>query len=150
MFIRANYSEFAKIDQTLGDPAAGGKVILLAESGSKEGGSLVGYGLARFLSNYAHEKTAFIDHTSTPFDDSSKYADRGGTQPTILNWDQVVSSENGLGAAVAISKLRQEFAYVVIAAGAVKDTTDLLRLSGIVSAALFIVEAAKTRRSAAR
>jgi uncharacterized protein involved in exopolysaccharide biosynthesis len=144
-FIRSNYAEFARIYQILRAPSAEGKIILLAESGTREGGSLVGYSLAKFLSSYAHEKTAFIDHTP-----NSLTANPGVNQPAILDWHQVTGPENGLDAADALSKLRPDYQYIVVSTGAVKDTTDLLRLSGIVTIALFIVEAAGTRRATAR
>jgi hypothetical protein len=143
--IRANYAEFARIYQIVRSPSTEGKIILLAESGPREGGSLVGYGLAKFLSSYAHEKTAFIDHTP-----NSVTANLGNNQPAILDWHQVTGPENGLDAADALAKLRPDYHYIVVSMGAVKDTTDLLRLSGIVTVALFIVEAARTRRATAR
>jgi uncharacterized protein involved in exopolysaccharide biosynthesis len=149
VFVRSNYAEFSRIYQALSEPGPSGKVILVAESGPKEGCSLIGYGLASFLATYACQRTAFVDKTPNPLSDAPRYGERPGSQAAVIPWDQMAGGEMKLDAEPAISKLRQEFAYVVVAAGAVKDATALLRLSPVVSAVLFIVEANKTRRATA-
>jgi hypothetical protein len=49
-----------------------------------------------------------------------------------------------------LSKLRHDFANIVVASGAVRNATDLLALSDIVSTTLLIVEVGKTRRASAQ
>ncbi len=74
-------------------------------------------------------------------------------ESAVLAWpgaEQGAAYDNGSDAASVLSKLKTEFSYVVVAVGAAKDATDLLTISGIVSAVLFVVEAGKTRRWAAR
>ena len=156
-FTKENHREFARIYQLLRVHSTEGKIILITEANSGEGASLIGYGLARFLSRYAREKTAFVDRTNQPLNQSSALS--GGisvNEPGLVPWPAVggtgpdVFGETEADAVPVLMKLRQEFAYVVVAAGAVKDATDLLMISGIVSAALFIIEAGKTRRASAR
>ena len=155
-FTKENHREFARIYQLVRAQSAEGKIILITEANSGEGASLLGYGLARFLSRYAHEKTAFIDRTNKPLHQSAHLS--GGisiNEPGLVPWPAAgagpdVFNEPEVDAISVLMKLRQEFAYVVVSAGAVKDATDLLMISGIVSAAFFIVEAGKTRRASAR
>ena len=149
LFTRENRAQFARIYHTIRGGAPGGKVILVAESNAKEGASLVGYGLARFLSHNAYEKTAFIDCTANSIDgilpDGSPNQLALRTLPDPEH--AVVKREDET--ALMIGKLRQEFAYIVIACGAVREATELLALSGIVAATFLIVEAEKTRRATA-
>jgi hypothetical protein len=151
LFTRENRAQFARIYQTVRGGAPGGKVILVAESNSKEGASLVGYGLARFLSHNAHEKTAFIDCTANSIVESLILPDGSPNElalRTLPNPEHAVVKREG-DAASMIEKLREEFAYIVIASGAVREATELLALSGIVAATFLIVEAGKTRRATA-
>ncbi len=154
LFTLENQREFARIYQSMRDRGAEGKIILLAESNAKEGASLLGYGLARFLSLYAREKTIFIDGTTHPITESANLSHGpAANESAVLAWpgaEQGAAYDNGSDAASVLSKLKTEFSYVVVAVGAAKDATDLLTISGIVSAVLFVVEAGKTRRWAAR
>jgi hypothetical protein len=49
-----------------------------------------------------------------------------------------------------LTKLRQEYAYVVIAAGAVKDAVGLFPISGLVCCTFFVLEPGKSSRNSAR
>jgi uncharacterized protein involved in exopolysaccharide biosynthesis len=150
-FALQNRSEFAKVYQSLRASAPGSRVILLAETGSGEGASLIGYGLARFLSRDAREKTAFIDHTANSIIDSSDSREVMSSQMVLIR----KSSEDPAGKSIdgntiaGLSQLRQDFANIVVASGAVKNVTDVLAISDIVSTTLLIVEVGKTRRAAA-
>ncbi len=154
LFALENQREFARIYQAVREHRAEGKIILLAESNPKEGASLLGYGLARFLSLYAREKTTFIDGTAHPITESASVSDGGiADESAVLAWptaEQGAAYDRGSDAAAVLAKLRKEFAYVVVAAGPAKDATDLLTIGGIVSAVFFVVEAGKTRRWAAQ
>lgn len=152
-FTRENQQEYAKLYQSLRGTGPEGKLILFGQSRPQEGASLVGYGLARFLSHYAKEKTVFIDRTEHPLTASLSFSGADGDDPVILAWPTVEEGETGklrTDAVEFLSKLRQEYTFVVVSAGAVKDAADLLTISGMVSTAFFIVEADKTRRPAAR
>lgn len=150
MFTRENHRDFARIYQSVRANGSQGNIIVLAGSGAKEGGSLVGYGLALFLSRYAREKTVFVDRTLHPV--IKVTGDLDASAPTVLPWHGTDESttQNAAGILSTLSKLRQEFTYVVVAAGAVKDTTDLFAISEIASATFLIVDAGKTRLAAAR
>lgn len=147
-----NHREFAKIYQTVRQTGTGGKIILLAESGPKEGSSLVGYSLAKFIGQNAREKTGFIDLTTHAMVSPSASSNEAAGNPAILKWPggQDISNNGTDNTVSALSQMRNEFAFIVIAAGAVKEATDLLTISGIVSATFFIVESGKTRRESAR
>jgi polysaccharide biosynthesis protein PslE len=149
LFTRDHRQQFARIYQTIRSSGPKGKIVLLTESSSGEGASLLGYGFARFLSNNAGEKTAFIDCTEHTIVEplTVTAAPRNLTYHLSPSYDK---TDPGSTAITVISKLSEEFSYVVIAIGAVKDATDLLALSGLVSATFLIVEAGKTRRAAAR
>jgi len=152
-FVQQNQVEFARIYQSLRGQSQRGKVILIAESNPKEGASIIGYSLSRFLSRYASEKTAFIDRTTNPVIESLNGNDRDVNESAVLAWPATEASTNGgipSDAVPVLSKLRDEFAYVVVSTGAVKDATDLLQASGIVTAVFFVIEAGKTRSWAAR
>jgi uncharacterized protein involved in exopolysaccharide biosynthesis len=170
-FTEENQREFARIYQSLREVESGGKIILLTESRSREGGSLVGYGLARFLGMFAGQKTAFIDRTAQPLNTLNTGVDPG-TQQAAIEWPGVTPEErsgsgdsagklilaspslnekaNGVDLVSMLTKMRQEFDYIVLAVGPAKESSDLLVMSGIVSAVLFIVEAGKTRSATAR
>ncbi len=150
LFTRDHRHQFARIYQTVRSSGAGGKVILLTESSSGEGASLLGYGLARFLSHNAGEKAAFIDCTENTIAEPLSVTDGIASDLTLRLWPGEDKTDAESAALAVVSQLRQEFAYVVIAAGAVKDATELLALSSIAYATFLIVEAAKTRRAAAR
>jgi hypothetical protein len=49
-----------------------------------------------------------------------------------------------------LTKLRQEYAYVVIAAGAVKDAVGLFAISGVVCCTFLVLEPGKSSRYSAR
>jgi uncharacterized protein involved in exopolysaccharide biosynthesis len=149
LFTRDHRQQFARIYQTVRSSGPKGKIILLTESRSGEGASLLGYGLARFLTHNAGEKAAFIDCTEHTIVEplSVTAAPSNLTYRLSPSYDK---TDPGNAAVKVISKLSEEFTYVVIAIGAVKDATDLLALNGLVYATFLIVEAGKTRRAAAR
>ena len=153
-FIQQNQMEFVRIYQSLRGQGQRGKVILIAESNSKEGASLVGYCLSRFLSRYASEKTVFIDRTANPVIESLNEIRRDSNESAaVLPWPaSEPGTSNGVlnDAVPVLSKLRDEFAYVVVSTGAAKDAADLLQASGVVTATYFIIESGKTRSWAAR
>jgi uncharacterized protein involved in exopolysaccharide biosynthesis len=142
VFTTENQREFARIYQSVRKLGPDGKLILLAESEAKEGASLLGYGLALFLTRYAGERTAFIDRTTHPMEAPAAAGDehRG---VVFVNVEALMGKAGDLVS--KLSQLKQEFAYIVISAGGVKDTTDLLALSGVVSVTFLIVEAGTTR-----
>lgn len=175
-FVRENLREFAKLYQSLRGSEQDGRVILLAESASGEGSSLLGYGLAQFLSREAREKTAFLDRTAHGMEMRPADApggarnDRPGSTESstgLLTYVRAPLEEHGGqhggeharehagngsngGLIRAIEDLRRKFAYVVIADGPVKDATHLVEISNLVTSTLLILEAGKTRRAAAR
>jgi Mrp family chromosome partitioning ATPase len=151
MFARENQRHLARLYQLVRGNGSAGNIILLAGSGPKEGGSLVGYALAQFLTRYAHEKTVFVDCTRHPLV-RPEASDSDASIPTVLPWprDVETTSPDASDIRSTLTKLRQEFTYVVVAAGAVKDTTDLFPISELASSTFLIVDAGKTRRAAAR
>jgi polysaccharide biosynthesis protein PslE len=150
LFTRDHRHQFARLYQTVRASGVGGKVILLTESSSGEGASLLGYGLARFLSHNAGEKAAFIDCTNNSITEPLSVTGGSVSDLTLRLWPGDDKSNAESAALAVVSQLQQEFAYVVIAAGAVKEATELLALSSVAYATFLIVEAAKTRRAAAR
>jgi uncharacterized protein involved in exopolysaccharide biosynthesis len=150
LFTRDHRHQFARIYQAVRNSGVGGKVILLTESSSGEGASLLGYGLARFLSHNAGEKAAFIDCTENAIAQPLSVTDGLASDLTLRLWPGDDKTDTESAALAVVSQLRQEFAYVVIAAGAVKEATELLALSSVAYATFLVVEAAKTRRAAAR
>lgn len=162
-FAQENRGEFARLYQSLRGSGAGGQVILLAECNSGEGASLLGYCLARFLSRDARAKTAFIDRTAgamsavaTQSAAGSAGAGPGHPEPLLEMPASQANHANDAGHGAdgdfirLLESLREKFAYVVVAGGAVKEATDLLATSKLVSATLLILEAGATRRAAAR
>jgi hypothetical protein len=150
-FALQNRNEFAKVYQSLRASAPGSRVIMVTETSSGEGASLIGYGLARFLSRDARERTAFIDHTENSIIDSSGSGDAISSQMVLIrrsSEDLAAKSTDGNRIA-ALSQLREDFDNIVVASGAVKNATNVLSYSDIVSTTLLIVEVGKTRRAAA-
>jgi hypothetical protein len=105
------------------------------------------------------EKTVFIDQTEHSINESLSLGffrtDRppvlklsgdepDGTPPTApaLRWPAEPIAR--------LTKLRQEYAYVVIAAGAVKDAVGLFPISGLVCCTFFVLEPGKSSRNSAR
>jgi hypothetical protein len=151
-FALQNRSEFAKVYQSLRASAPGSRVILVTETSSGEGASLIGYGLARFLSRDAREKTAFIDHTENSIIDSPGSSDAISSQMVLIrrsSEDLTAKSTDG-NTIAALSQLREDFDNIVVASGAVKNATNVLAYSDVVSTTLLIVEVGKTRRAAAQ
>jgi uncharacterized protein involved in exopolysaccharide biosynthesis len=155
-FTTDNHREFARMYQSaqLSTHGAGrgGKVILVAEAAAGEGASLLGYGLARFLSRDAHERTAFLDCSANSIAEALSATDRAASEPSLLPWPSLKQGQAGVGkvALAALEEFRREFDYVVVAGGAVREATDLLTIGGIVASTFLIIEAGKTRRAAAR
>ena len=151
-FALRNRSEFAKVYQSLRASAPGRRVILLAETNSGEGASLIGYGLARFLSRDAGEKTAFIDRTANSIIDSLDSGEAVSDEMILIRKpsEELADKPTDGNTIAGLSKLRPDFANIVVASGAVRNATDLLALGDIVSTTLLIVEAGKTRRASAQ
>ena len=152
VFAREHRAEFARMYHSVRRGGPEGKVVLLTESSSGEGASLLGFGFASFLSLEAHEKAAFIDCTRHSILDCSNEGTGTAKDLALVAWPALkeVATSVRTDAASVLSKMRHEFTYIVIAGGAVKEATDLLAISAIVSATFLIVQAGSTRRVAAR
>ena len=147
-----NQSEFVKLYQFLKDRGDHGSVVLLAEADGKAGASLLGYSLATVVGRMSGEKTVFIDQTEHSINESLGFPpvlklsgdEPDGTPPTApaLRWPAEPIAR--------LTKLRQEYAYVVIAAGAVKDAVGLFPISGLVCCTFFVLEPGKSSQNSAR
>ena len=148
-FCRENQSEFAKLYQFLKCRGDEGSVVLLAEADGKEGASLLGYCLATVLGRISREKTVFIDQTEHSINESSLNFLRTDGPPVLK---LSVDEPDGTPAdpIATLTKLRQQYAYVVIAAGAVKDAVGLFALSGVVCCTFLVLEPGKSSRNSAR
>jgi hypothetical protein len=147
-FSRQSQSEFARIYQLLKDRGDQGAVVLLAESSGNQGASLLGYSLASFLERVSGKASVFIDQTEHSISESRGLLSTDGPPVRKLSGDQPDGAPGDAGARLA--KLREEYGYVVIAAGALKDAVDLLAISGAACTTFFIVEPGKSSREAAR
>jgi hypothetical protein len=143
---RENQSEFAKLYQFLKDRGDQGSVVLLAEADGKAGASLLGYSLATVLGRISREKTVFIDQTEHSINESLSLTDG----PPVLKLPGDEPDGTPADPIARLTKLRQEYAYVVIAAGAVKDAVGLFAISGAVCCTFFVLEPGKTSRNSAR
>jgi polysaccharide biosynthesis protein PslE len=149
-FCRENQSEFAKLYQFLKGRGEQGLVVLLAEADGKAGASLLGYSFATVLGRISGETTAFIDQTEHPINKSLASSPSETTGPPVLTLSGDEPDGGPAGAIAKLTKLRQEYAYVVIAAGAVKDAVGLFAISGVVCCTFFVVEPGKSSGSSAR
>jgi uncharacterized protein involved in exopolysaccharide biosynthesis len=147
-FSRQSQSEFARIYQLLKGRGDQGAVVLLAESSGNQGASLLGYSLASFLERVSGKASVFIDQTEHSISESRGLLSTDGPPVRKLSGDQPDGAPGDAGARLA--KLREEYGYVVIAAGALKDAVDLLAISGAACTTFFIVEPGKSSREAAR
>lgn len=145
-----NHTEFAKLYQFLKDRGDQGSVVLLAEADARAGASLLGHSLATVLERISRKKTVFIDQTEQSINESlSLSVFKTDWQPPVkLSGDE----PDGTPAdpVARLTKLRQEYAYVVIATGAVKDAVGLFAISGVVCCTFFVVEPGKSSRNSAR
>jgi len=145
---RKHQSEFAKLYQFLNDRGDQGLVVLLAEADGDASASLLGYSLATFLGRISREKTVFIDQTEHSIDESPSFLITGGPPVLRLSGDE---PDPTLADPVArLIELRQEYAYVVIAVGAVKDAVGLFKISRVVCCTFLVLEPGKSSRNSAR
>lgn len=149
LLTRQTEQEFARLFQAVRSDGPQGQLILLA-SMSGAGASVVGYQMSRFLSRRTGRKTGFVDCTSQPVDGVSP-ADTSSDKPVLLPWPALASNQQG-GEADTLSSIaswRQQFPYILIAANAVDIPVNLLSASHLVHSTFLLVEAGRTRRSAA-
>jgi hypothetical protein len=146
-FCRENQSEFAKLYQFLKDRGDQGSIVLLAEADGKAGASLLGYSLATALGRISRERTVFIDQTDHSINESSSLGTGG---PPVLKLSGDESDVTGADPIARLTKLRQEYGFVVIASGAVKDAVGLYAISGLVCCTFFVLEPGKSSRNSAR
>jgi uncharacterized protein involved in exopolysaccharide biosynthesis len=155
-FCKENQSEFAKIYQRtraralLKDFGDQGSVVLLAEADGKEGASLIGYSLATVLGRISREKTVFIDQTEHSINESFSLDCLRTDGPPVLKLSVDEPDGTPANPIARLTKLRQEYAYVVIAAGAVKDAVGLFAISGVVCCTFLVLEPGKSSRYSAR
>jgi uncharacterized protein involved in exopolysaccharide biosynthesis len=154
---RGNPTEFTKLYQFLKNRGDQGSVILLAEADGKAGASLLGYSLATVLGRISREKTVFIDQTEHSINESLSLSFFRTDGPTVLKLPGDTPADpiarlalRGAFARATLTKLCQEYAYVVIAAGAVKDAVGLFAISGVVCYTFFVLEPGKSSRNSAR
>src|SRR5271166_5744374 len=145
-----NQSEFAKLYQFLKDRGDQGSVVLLAEADAKAGASLLGYSLATVLGRISRKKTAFIDQTEHSITESISSSFSRTDRPPVLKLSGDEPDGTPGDPVARLTKLCQDYAYVVIAAGAVKDAVGLFAISGAVCCTFFVVEPGKSSRNSAR
>jgi len=145
-----NQSEFAKLYQFLRDRGDQGVVVLLAEADGKAGASLLGYSLATVVGRMSGEKTVFIDQTEHSINESLSLGFFRTDGPPVLKLSGDEPNGTPADPIARLTKLRQEYAYVVIAAGAVKDAVGLFPISGLVCCTFFVLEPGKSSRNSAR
>jgi hypothetical protein len=149
-FSRENESEFAKLYQLLKDRRDQGSVVLLAEADGKAGASLLGYSLAAVLGRISRERTVFIDQTEHPINESLSLGFFRTDGPLVLKLSGDEPDGTPADPIARLTKLRQEYAYVVIAAGPVKNAVGLFAISGVVCCTFLILEPGKSSRNSAR
>jgi hypothetical protein len=147
---RENQSEFAKLYQLLNDGEEQGSVVLLAEADAKAGASLIGFSLAKVLEHISRKKTLFIDQTEHSIYESLSLRSFGADGPPLLKLSGDEPDGTPADPVARLTKLREEYAYVVIAAGPVKNAAGLLAISGVVGCTFFIVEPGVSSRNSAR
>jgi uncharacterized protein involved in exopolysaccharide biosynthesis len=147
---RENQSEFAKIYQFLKDRGDQGSIVLLAEADRNAGASLLGYTLATVLGVISREKTVFIDQTEHSIYESLSLSSFRTDGPPVLKLSGDEPDGKPADSIARLTKLREEYAYVVIAAGPVKDAVGLFAISGVVCCTFFILEPGKSNRNSAR
>lgn len=155
-FSRENQSEFAKLYQRtrarafLKDCGEQGSVVLLVEASGKSGASLLGYSLAEVLKRISWEKTVFIDQTEHSINESLSLDFRRNGGPPVLTLSGDEPDATPADPIAKLTKLRQEYAFVVIAAGARKDAVGLLAISGLVCCTFLVLEPGKSSLNSAR
>ncbi len=147
-----NGKQFARIFQTAQVEASPRKVILIAESNSGEGATLVGYCLARFISMNTNKTVGLIDRTVHPIHAAQDHLiDNSSAMQTLMRTGDNDGSEHKLALlAEGFARIAQKYDYLIVAGGAVKDCPELLSIAGITLATFLIIEAGKTRQAAAR
>jgi uncharacterized protein involved in exopolysaccharide biosynthesis len=145
-----NQCEFAKLYQFLKDRGDQGLVVLLAEADGKAGASLLGYSLATVVGRISGEKTVFIDQTEHSINESLSLGFFRTDGPPVLKLSGHEPDGTPADPVARLTELRQEYAYVVIAAGAVKDAVGLFPISGLVCCTFFVLEPGKSSRNSAR
>ena len=143
-FEEQDHAEFARIYHAIRKRGPEGQVIVIAETNSGDGAGVIGFGLAKFISTHAREKTAFIDRTD------HQTSGMFGTDKAGAHLSVIARSESTDDALLLLNKLRQEYTSIVMASGAVKDATDLLAISGVAPVTFLVIEAGKTRQATAR
>lgn len=147
---RENKSEFARLYQFLKDRGDQGSVVLLTQANAGAGGSLLGYSLAKVLGRFSRKKTAFIDRTEHSIDESypaSFFKAKG--MPPVLKLPGDEPDGTPADPVAHLTRLREEYAYVVIATGAV-GTADLFAISGAACSTFLVLEPGKSNRNSAR
>jgi uncharacterized protein involved in exopolysaccharide biosynthesis len=150
-FAILNSKQFAKIFQaTQADPEPR-KVILITESNSGEGSSLIGYCLSQFIAMNSNKTVAFIDRSSNQIETSS------ATQASAIMLNGITRSAEFNDAGRRVGTLVEGFAgisksydYLVVSGGPMKDYPELLGLAGITLSTFLIIEAGRTRQASAR
>jgi hypothetical protein len=150
-FAILNSKQFAKIFQAAQADPSPRKVILMTETNSGEGSSLIGYCLSQFIAMNSNKTVAFIDRSSHQIETSS------ATQASAIMLNGMTRSaefndvERRAGTLVdGFAGISKSYDYLVVSGGPVKDYPELLGLAGITLSTFLIIEAGRTRQASAR